>query len=125
MKYSFISENRFSVVAKAIKSMALAALLFSFSGCSGDDYEIFCTIHGTVTDYQTGAPIEKASVVLSPSGITLYTNAQGEYRFEELEAQQYTVTVQKAGYMANRKNIEAISGESTQVDIQLVPIPGN
>ena len=99
-------------------------LLTCWSGCSSsDDYEIFAKIHGTVTDYQTGEPIEKASVVLSPSGISKQTDANGYYQFDELDTRQYTLTVQKVGYQPNRKTASAISGENLQVDIQLTIIP--
>jgi len=90
---------------------------------SSDDYEIFAKIQGTVTDYQTGTPLENASVILSPSGLSQQTDANGIYQFGELDAQQYTITVQKSGYQPNRKTITAISGETQQVDIQLTVIP--
>ena len=106
-----------------LKCMALFLLLVGIYGCSEDDYEIFATIYGTVTDYQTGAPLENASIVLSPSGVTKQTDAGGNYRFEKLDVQQYVVTVQKTGYQPNRKTITAISGEALQVDIQLTIIP--
>ena len=99
-------------------------LLACLSGCSSsDDYEIFAKIHGTVTDYQTGLPLENASVTLSPSGLSRQTDANGHYQFDELDAQQYTITAQKAGYQPNRKTVTAISGETQQVDIQLTIIP--
>lgn len=99
-------------------------LLTCWSSCSSsDDYEIFAKIHGTVTDYQTGEPIENASVILSPSGLSKQTDASGHYQFDELDVQQYTITVQKAGYQPNRKTVTAISGETQQVDIQLTAIP--
>ena len=93
------------------------------TGCDSTDYEIFAKIQGTVTDHQTGAQLENASVTLSPSGVTKQTDANGFYRFEELDAQQYTITVQKSGYQPNRKTITAMSGETMQVDIQLTIIP--
>ena len=99
-------------------------LLTCLFGCSkSDDYEIFARIHGTVTDYQTGEPLENASVVLSPSGLSRQTDANGYFLFDELDVQQYTITVQKTGYQPNRKTVTTISGETQQVDIQLTIIP--
>ena len=107
-------------------SAASLLLFFAFclSGCSGsDDYEVFGTIRGTVTDYQTGLPLAHASVVLSPSGLSRQTDDDGTYRFDELEPQQYTITVQRSGYQSNRKTITVVSGETQQVDVQLSAIP--
>lgn len=101
--------------------------VFCFSmgnlACSkDDDYEVYATLRGTVTDYATGAPLANASVVLSPSGLTQQTGEDGSFLFEELDAEQYTVTVQKNGYQANRKTITAVSGEEMEINIQLTVI---
>lgn len=104
-----------------ILSVAASAIL---SGCSNsNDYEIFGSIHGCVTDQTDGTPLENASILLSPSGVTKLTDASGYFKFENLDAQQYTLTVQKQGYQPNRKTISAVAGEDLQVDIQLTPIP--
>ena len=106
-----------------LKRTLAAMLLICLIGCSSsDDYEIFAKIHGTVTDYQTGEPLENASVTLSPSGLSKQTSADGTYQFDELDALQYTITVQKTGYQPNRKTVTAISGEALQVDVQLTVI---
>lgn len=92
------------------------------AGCSDDDYEIYSTVYGTVTDYATGTPLENVHVVLSPSNLTDQTGADGAFHFENLDARQYTITVQKAGYQPNRKIIAAISGERMEADIQMMKI---
>lgn len=119
-----ISRNKFSFLHHVLKCAFAIVLLTFAAGCSSsEDYEIFAKIQGTVTDYQTGEPLSNASVTLSPSGLSKQTDANGFYRFEGLDAQQYTITVQKSGYQPNRKTITAISGETHQVDIQLTIIP--
>lgn len=119
-----ISRNRISLLGKVLTCMFVFGLFACFTGCSGsEDYEIFATIQGTVTDYNSGLPLENASVILSPSGISQKTDKNGYYKFSELDAQQYTVTVQKSGYQPNRKTITAISGNVQQADIQLTAIP--
>lgn len=119
-----ISRKKFSLLGDVLKC-AFAILMLAFVvGCSGsDDYDFFAKIQGTVTDYQTGEPLSQANVTLSPSGLSKQTDSNGFYRFEELDIQQYTVTVQKQGYQPNRKTVIAISGETQQVDIQLTVIP--
>ena len=124
MNYYSISKNKISLFNNVLKFTFTVMLLAFAVGCSStDDYEIFAKIQGVVTDYQTGEPLANASVTLSPSGLSKQTDANGFYRFEELDAQQYTITVQKSGYQPNRKTITAISGETQQVDIQLTVIP--
>lgn len=124
MSYYSFSRNTYSLLCNVLKCAFAVMLLACITGCSSsDDYEIFAKIQGTVTDYQTGAPLENASVILSPSGLSRQTDANGNYQFGELDAQQYTITVQKSGYQPNRKTITAISGETQQVDIQLTVIP--
>ncbi len=123
MNYNSIFSNMFSLLTKLLGITFAIGLLLCFSGCSGSaDYEVFAKIHGLVTDYQNGTPLENARVALSPSGLTRQTDANGYYIFEELDAQQYTIIVQKSGYQPNRKIINAVSGETQQVDIQLTVI---
>jgi len=124
MSHYSIQGNKFSPWKNVLKCAFAIILQACLVNCSSsDDYEIFAKIQGTVTNYQTGAPLENASVTLSPSGFSQQTDANGNYQFTELDAQQYTVTVQKSGYKPNRKTITAISGETQQVDIQLTVIP--
>jgi len=112
------------ILSKLTMVGCLIALAFASTSCGGDDdYDLWCTINGNVTDYMDGSRLENATVVLTPSGKTVQTDVNGNYEFSDLEAQQYVVTVQKAGYQPNRKNVQAVSGESVRVDIQLIPIP--
>ena len=63
------------------------------------------TISGTVIDLDTGDPIQQATVTLSPSGRNTYTGYDGHFEFLDLDARQYTITVQKTGYLTNRKTV--------------------
>lgn len=106
------------------KIFLVVGFLVSIGGCSNtNDYEIFGSIHGYVTDFTNGQPLDNASILLSPTGITKQTDASGYFNFENLEIQQYTIIVQRQGYQPNRKTVTAVSGEDFQVDIQLTPIP--
>ncbi|MDE6206566.1 MAG: carboxypeptidase-like regulatory domain-containing protein [Muribaculaceae bacterium] len=108
-----------------LSSILFVVVLCTISfGCSNsNDYEIYGSIHGCITDHTDGQPLENATVLLSPSGITKQTDISGNYDFINLESRQYTLTVQKQGYQPNRKTITVITGENLQVDIQLSPIP--
>ena len=88
-------------------------------GCEPVTYEVFATVSGTVVDATTMEPIEGVSVILSPSGKNTVTTADGRFEFAELDAMQYTITVQKSGYSTNRKLVNAIAGGTTDVTITM------
>lgn len=104
-------------------SLFLGMMLLCIGLCTGcsdeDDFEIYAVLYGVVTDYESGEPIENATITLSPTSFTQTTELSGRYRFEKLDAQQYTITVQKTGYKPNRKTVTAISGEEMEVNIPL------
>lgn len=92
--------------------------------CSGsDDYDLFASLYGKVTDIRSGESVSNASVMLIPSGISLQTGSDGLFSFDDLDARQYTILVQKDGYQTNRKTVTAVSGENVEINIQLTPIP--
>lgn len=98
------------------------ALLFCFSTSCTDDlieYDTYCTISGTVIDVETGDPIPQATITLSPSGKNTYTGSDGHFEFVDLDARQYTITVQKNGYTTNRKTVTTIAGGTLDVSITL------
>ena len=93
--------------------------LVTMVGCEPVTYDVFATVCGTVVDSDTMKPIEGVSVILSPSGKNAVTKADGRFEFAELDAVQYTITVQKSGYSTNRKLVNAIAGERTDVSITM------
>lgn len=123
MSYHSILKNKYSQRRNVLRCTLAMLLLVCLTGCDSTDYEIFAKIQGTVTDYQTGIPLENVSITLSPSGISTQTDADGFYQFSDLDVQQYTLTVQKSGYQPNRKTVAAVSGETLRVNIQLMSIP--
>jgi len=93
-----------------------------FVSCSDDDPGIFATLNGIVTDYETGEPIENVTVTISPLNITQITDETGSFCFDGLDVTQYTISVQKAGYYTNRKNVTAVSGEKMEANITMTKI---
>lgn len=81
---------------------------------------LYCTILGTVIDYNTGDVLENALVTLSPSGMNSYTGSDGRFVFSNLDEPQYTITVQKSGYITNRKTVLTEAGETIDVSIALI-----
>ena len=105
-----------------MKRLGICAMLIALVmmvGCNPVTYEVFATVSGTVVDATTMAPIEGVSVQLSPSSKNMVTGADGRFEFAEVEAIQYTLTVQKTGYSTNRKLVNAIAGETTDVTITM------
>jgi len=94
-------------------------LLGTLGSCSKKEYDLFATLYGVVTDHETGEPIANATVVLSPGGKTKITGNDGLFEFLDLDATQYTITVQKTGYQTNRKTVTAIASEKTEANIPL------
>lgn len=91
------------------------------TSCSDDsvDYDVFCTVSGTVIDLDSGDPIQQATVTLSPNGYNTYTGVDGRFEFIDLDARQYTVTVQKTGYATNRKTVTTIAGGVVDINLTL------
>ena len=102
-------------------AITLVSLL---SGCNTvTDFEIYGTVKGSVTDYNTGLPIAGATVMLVPGNQTVSTDGGGQFEFVDLDPAQYTLSVQKSTYQANRKIVDVISGETVNTVIQLTKIP--
>ena len=96
-------------------------LLFTLSGCSTTEHDLFCSIHGIVSDASTGNTLANATVNLSPGGRSTVSGNDGQFEFLDLDPGQYTITVQCTGYQTNRKSINAVSSESIRADIPLTP----
>ncbi len=104
---------------KRLSICAILLALLAMVGCEPVTYDVFANVCGTVVDSDTMEPIEGVSVILSPSGKNIVTKADGRFEFAELDAVQYTITVQKSGYSTNRKLVNAIAGETTDVSITM------
>lgn len=104
---------------KFLKYILAVMIMGGFITCSTPDYNFFATISGTIIDSNIHSPISGASILLSPSGRNTISNTDGTFEFNDLEAKQYTLTVQINGYSTNRKTINAIAGETTQVSITM------
>ena len=105
--------------------LALLPLLCLTSCGGNNDFDIFGSISGRVTDVSTGNPLNAAIVTLIPGANTIQTGIDGTFSFSGLEEGQYTVSVQKDGYQANRKNVTVVSGETTEIVVTLTVIPKN
>lgn len=104
---------------KRLGFLTLLIILLSFFSCDPIEYDMFGDIEGTVLDYDTNEPLEYVSVLLSPGGKNTTTTADGKFTFSELDAKQYSITVQKSGYETNIKTVNVIASETSQVMITM------
>lgn len=90
------------------------------NSCSDDsELEVFSSLYGMVTETESGHPVYNATITLAPGGRTTISGADGAYQFDDIDAGQYTLTVQKDGYVTNRKTVTAVPGEKVKADIPL------
>lgn len=99
--------------------MAVICLPFLFSSCAKKVVDTSISIYGTVVDADNSNPIQGALLTLMPSSKNCYTGSDGSYQFEDLNAQQYTITVQMGGYRTDRKTVNLVAGESAEVTFAL------
>ena len=83
------------------------------------EYNIYCTITGTVIDYEISQAIQGATVTLSPSGMNAHTGDNGYFEFNDLYEKEYKITAQKSGYKTNWKTVATVAGGTINVSIEL------
>jgi len=86
-------------------------------------------IEGTVRDAVTHAPVAGARVVLhGPATASAVTPSGGDFRFERLQPGEYSLTVEKAGYMDSSRGFAAPPARvapgspSATANIELTPL---
>lgn len=104
---------------KKMLYLAVFCLPLFFIGCEKRIVDITGTLSGTVVEMTTGDVIAGALITLSPSGKNTYTGVDGFFEFQDLDAQQYTLTVQATGYQTNRKTVTIVAGATERVNITL------
>jgi hypothetical protein len=99
--------------------LIIIALIALTTACNPVTYDTFCDITGIVVDLDSGDPIQGALVTLSPRGYNTYTGSDGYFEFLDLDVHQYTVSVSKTGYNANRKDITPVAGSVANIKLTL------
>ena len=81
-------------------------------------------IRGTVYGHGTGDPLANATVRLVETEQGALTDENGEFRFEDLPAGDYTLNVIAIGYRLLEEDNAAMvkAGEITEVEISLAPV---
>lgn len=104
---------------KKIFIIAVICLPFFLGGCAKKVVDTNISIFGTVVDAADNAPIQGVLLTLMPSSKNRYTGSDGTYEFEDLDAQQYTITAQMGGYKTDRKTVNLTAGEREEVTFAL------
>lgn len=74
-----------------------------------------------MTDNKNGEVLQGVTITLTPGGLSRTTGSDGTYEFLNLEAQQYQVQAQKAGYVTDTKSVNVLVGQAASGDIRLTP----
>lgn len=87
---------------KAIKIIWLLSVTVLFFQC-GEDGTIglieYGSLTGKVVTKDGFTPLENAKITISPTNNTTFTDTEGNFRFDEIEAQDYSVQATKEGYL--------------------------
>lgn len=108
------------VMKKTILSLFIA--LLALASCTQPVIEVFGSISGYVVDETTGAALGGARVTITPTGSSQVTSTDGEFLFDNLDAQEYTLSIKKDGYedMSQKVSVKAGMTSSVQVALKLV-----
>lgn len=79
------------------------------------------TITGTVVDSTTTESIPGVNVVVDELGTGAATNANGQFTIPGVPAGSYTLQISFVGYITKNVPVEVQAGETTDVQVQLVP----
>ena len=94
----------------------LAGFLWLFSPAQAQERK--GTITGYVTDSSGGALIG-AQISVQPKGVTVVSDAQGQFFVNDLEPGSYTVTVSYVGFTPVTKTVVVTAGQSANANAKL------
>lgn len=101
------------------KLLLIVVTMLCMVSCSITDTDMFWAIEGVVVEEENNLPLEGINVSLIPSGKNHLTDSSGHFLFDELEAEQYTVSVQKTGYYSDRVHVNAVHGGTAHITITM------
>lgn len=99
--------------------LAVICLPIFFGSCAKRVVNTNISIYGSVVDADTKEPLSGVLLTLMPSSRNRYTGSDGTYQFEDLNAQQYTITAQMGGYKTDRKTVNLRAGDREEVTFAL------
>ena len=80
------------------------------------------TVYGRVTDHNSGAPVEFATVYNKTTKQGVQSDADGHYRLKLEAGRRYVIEVSRTGYKPGRIEVAPMNaGERKRIDFELVP----
>src|SRR6267154_1994608 len=76
------------------------------------------TIAGRVTDSSSGALVG-AQVTVQPTGVSVVSDARGQFFINDLEPGSYTVTITYVGFEAFTQTLKVAAGQAANVEAKL------
>lgn len=110
---------------KFLKFALICLLPLQLISCSDDPEESTGLITGAVYDEADGNPLEGVSVVISPTGASVFTDEYGDFTFRDLQPQSYTLQFSKAGYRTLNRNVDVVAGGSQGVRFGMTRVEEN
>ena len=106
---------------KIIKFLSFA-LFITFINC-GEDSTIasveFGTITGRVVKANSFDPIENAKIILSPTNNTTFTDANGDFKFEEAPINDYSVEASKESFLNTFEPVSLEAGATVNIVFEM------
>ena len=103
---------------KRIINFFILVSLF-LASCTEEERDYTGNIQGIVTESGTTNPISGVQVSVVDLGASTTTGSDGQFRFSDLEAQNYQLQFKKNGYITNTRNVNVLVGETAKCDMQL------
>lgn len=96
----------------------LAALVVA---CTEEERDYTGSIQGIVTESGTTTPLSGVQVSVVNLGTSTTTGSDGQFRFNNVEADSYQLQFKKTGYVTNTRSVNVLAGETANCDMQLEP----
>lgn len=97
-------------------------MLLVYSSCREQDFipETFGDVFGQVLVQGTNSAIQDATVTTNPPTSILKTDELGRFALEDIQSGNYTLRVEKTGYVTKVENISIVGDKSINVVINLI-----
>ncbi|KGL61337.1 WD40-like Beta Propeller Repeat [Polaribacter sp. Hel1_33_78] len=104
---------------KVIKIISISLITLFLTNC-GEEETIglieYGNLTGKVVQKEGFVPIENVKIILSPSNNTVFTDAEGNFIFEGIEAQEYSVQAAKEEYLDKYEGVIV----SAEVEVNII-----
>lgn len=107
-----------------VLAMVLSLSLLTAVGC-GTKSSLRGTIVGTVVDSQTGIGVAGATLMTSPTTVSVTTDINGNFSIADVEPGVYTVTAHASDFNSNSLTVSVDSGLTATTHVVLVSMGGS